>query len=42
MKSNHLTCLLTTKFFTPSITNEEPCDTNLENMLTVLVPAPSY
>lgn len=41
-KINQLTCLFTTKFLTPSMTKEDPCETSLENIDTVLVPAPSY
>lgn len=37
-----LTCLLTTRFFTPSITNDDPLETSFENMLTVFVPPPVY
>ena len=33
-----LTCFLTTKFFTPSIANEEACDINLENILQSKTP----
>ena len=35
-------CLLTTRFFTPSMTNCEDWATSLENMLIVLVPPPVY
>ena len=38
---NVLTCRLTTKFFTPSITKDEPWDNNLENIPIVLVPPPT-
>jgi hypothetical protein len=43
-KTKHmlLTCRLTTKFFTPSMTKDEPWETNFENIPTVLVPPPTY